>query len=113
FTRTLPGGRSRPAAQRHVSDAILRYSRKWYAVRLGVALAANLFGVEELHTDVQRNQQFLPNYGKLSQRGTDRVRLCGVGGESGGEQTNGQAPTDAVEPTRRASAAADPHASAQ
>ena len=49
----------------------------------------------------------------LSQRGTDRVRLRGIGGESGGEQTNGEAPTNAVDATRRAPAVTDPHEGAQ
>lgn len=68
--------------------------------------------VEELHTYVERNQQFLPNYGERYRNG-DRVRLRGVGGESGGQQTNGEAPTNAVDATRRAPAVTDPYAGAQ
>jgi hypothetical protein len=45
--------------------------------------------------------------------GTDRFWLCGIGGESGSEQTNGQAATDAMDPARRASAVTDSHAGAE
>ena len=45
-----------------------------------------LKGIEELHTYVERNQAWIPNYGeRYRQRGEDRVWVPGVGGESGGE----------------------------
>ena len=73
-----------------------------------------LKGVEELHTYVERNQNFLPNLRRaLSQWRADRIRLRGVGRESGREQTDDQAPTDAVDSTRRPFAVADPYTGPQ
>jgi len=73
-----------------------------------------LKGVKELHAYVERNQQFVPNYGERYRNG-ERIASGFV--ESAVNQVvskpNGQAPTDAVEPTRRSSAVANPHAGAQ
>ena len=49
----------------------------------------------------------------LSQRRTNRIRFCGVSRESGGEQTNGETPTNAVDTTRRSPAATDTYARAE
>jgi len=70
--------------------------------------------IEELHTYVERNQAFIPHYGeRLSPRRKDRIRFCGVRRESGGEPTHGEAPTDAVDTTRRPPAATDTYARAE
>src|SRR5271157_4518300 len=57
-----------------------------------------LKGVEELHTYVERNQEFVPNYGEgaLSQRGKDRFRFRRVGDQSSSEQANGEETTDGM-----------------
>src|SRR6516164_3491481 len=49
----------------------------------------------------------------LSQWRADRIRLRGVGRESGREQTDDQAPTDAVDSPRRPFAVADPYTGPQ
>jgi hypothetical protein len=69
-----------------------------------------LKGVEKVHTAHLRGTQpaVLAQLRRaLSPWGTDRVRLRGIGCESGGEPTNGKTATDAVGPTRRASAVED------
>jgi len=70
--------------------------------------------IEELHTYVERNPAFIPNYGERDSHG-ERIAsgFCGVSRESGGEPTNGEAPTDAVDTTRRPPAATDPYARAE
>jgi hypothetical protein len=70
--------------------------------------------IEELHTYVERNPAFIPNYGERDRHG-ERIAsgFCGVSRESGCEPTNGEAPTDAVDRTRRPPAAADPYARAE
>ena len=45
-----------------------------------------LKGVEELHTYVERNQAFVPNYGERYRDGEKiRLRLRGIGDQSSGE----------------------------
>jgi len=73
-----------------------------------------LKGVEELHTYVERNQSFIPNYGEpLSQRRKNRFRLRRVGSQSGDQQENEQAATNAVDTARRTFTLADPDTCAQ
>ena len=73
-----------------------------------------LKGIEELHTYVERNQEFIPNYGERYRNG-ERIAsgLRRVSGQSGYEQTDGEAPADAVEPAWSPSLATDPDAGAQ
>jgi len=70
-----------------------------------------LKGVEDLHTYVERNQEFVLNYGgPLSQRGKDRFRFRRVGDQSSREQTDGEdggETTDGVEPAWSTSSPAD------
>ena len=67
-----------------------------------------LKGVEELHTYVERNQTFIPNYGERYRKWRkNRFRLRRVGSQSGNQQTNEQASTNAVDTTWRALASAD------
>ena len=73
-----------------------------------------LKGVEELHTYVERNQSFIPNYGEpLSQRRKNRFRLRRVGSQSGDQQENEQAATNAVDTARRTFTLAVPDTCAQ
>jgi len=69
--------------------------------------------IEELHTYVERNQVLIPNYGERYRDGKDRFWFCRVGGEPSGEQADGEAATDGMEPARSASAPADPNQGAR
>ena len=72
-----------------------------------------LKGVEDLHTYVERNQEFVPNYGgTLSQRGKDRFRFRRVGNQSSREQTDGEETTDGMEPAWSTSSPADTNSGA-
>ena len=67
-----------------------------------------LKGVEDLHTYVERNQTFIPNYGERYRKWRKNCfRLRRVGSQSGNQQTNEQASTNAVDTTWRALASAD------
>lgn len=70
--------------------------------------------IEELHTYVKRNQAFIPNYGERYRNG-ERIASGFVGSAVNQvvSKTNGEASTDALDPTRRPSAVTDPHAGAQ
>jgi hypothetical protein len=66
-----------------------------------------LKGVEELHTYVERNQQFVPNYGERYRNGEDRFRFRRVGDQSSREQADGEKTTDGMEPAWSTSPPAD------
>jgi hypothetical protein len=68
-----------------------------------------LKAVDELHTYIDNNREFIPNYGERFRQG-ERISTGFVEstvGQPSGEQADGQAPADAVVPARSASATAD------
>jgi hypothetical protein len=72
-----------------------------------------LKGAEELHTYVERNQEFIPNYGgALPKRGKNRFRLCRVSSQSSDKQANGEAAANGMEPAGSPSPAPNPDARA-
>jgi hypothetical protein len=68
-----------------------------------------LKGVEELHTYVRQNRQFIPNYGERYRNGElISSGLRGVDSQSGGKQAHGEEATDAMDAARSPSTVADP-----
>jgi hypothetical protein len=58
-----------------------------------------LKGIEELHTYVERNQEFVPNYGERYRNGEKIASgFRRVGDQSSREQADGEETTDGVEP---------------
>ncbi len=71
-----------------------------------------LKGVRELHTYISNNPDFHPELPRaVPPRTSDQHSLRGIGGKPGGEQTLCEETTDAVDATRRSSAAANADAS--
>jgi hypothetical protein len=65
--------------------------------------------VNEFASYIAVNQASIPNYGDRRQHGERIASLCGVGGQSGGEQTDGKKATNEVERARRPFALASTH----